>query len=124
LVLSPSNAQIAHRFSITAQDETYPYRYVTAEGSSTSIENADDATMRAIAVRYLGEERSLVRGGVGLAPSSKPASLALAAFFLVPPRSTDDAKRVAEDLRGRSTCWPHLFRVADYSRPRFATATY
>ncbi|BBZ16616.1 hypothetical protein MGAD_09510 [Mycolicibacterium gadium] len=46
----------AGRFSITAQDETYPYRYVTAEGSVTSIETADDATMRAIAVRYLGEE--------------------------------------------------------------------
>lgn len=48
----------AGRFSITAQDETYPYRYVTAEGSLTSIETADTATMRAIAVRYLGE-----RGG-------------------------------------------------------------
>lgn len=46
----------AGRFSITAQDETYPYRYVTAEGSLTSIETADDATMRVIAVRYLGEE--------------------------------------------------------------------
>jgi PPOX class probable F420-dependent enzyme len=46
----------AGRFSITAQDETYPYRYVTAEGSVTSIETADDASMRAIAIRYLGEE--------------------------------------------------------------------
>ncbi len=46
----------AGRFSITAQDETYPYRYVTAEGSVTSIETADEATMKAIAVRYLGEQ--------------------------------------------------------------------
>ncbi len=41
----------AGRFSITVQDETYPYRYVTAEGSVTSIETADEATMKAIAVR-------------------------------------------------------------------------
>ena len=47
----------AGRFSITAQDETFPYRYVTAEGSLISTEIADDATMSAIAVRYLGEER-------------------------------------------------------------------
>ena len=46
----------AGRFSITVQDETYPYRYVTADGSVTSIETADDATMMAIAARYLGEE--------------------------------------------------------------------
>lgn len=46
----------AQRFSIAVQDETYPYRYVTAEGPVTSIEQADDATMRAIAVRYLGED--------------------------------------------------------------------
>lgn len=46
----------ARRFSITVQDETYPYRYVTAEGPVISIDTADDATTRAIAVRYLGEE--------------------------------------------------------------------
>lgn len=46
----------ARRFSITVQDETYPYRYVTAEGSVTSIETADEAIMRTIAIRYLGEE--------------------------------------------------------------------
>jgi PPOX class probable F420-dependent enzyme len=45
----------AGRFAITAQDETPPYRYVTAEGSVTSVDPADDATVRAIAVRYLGE---------------------------------------------------------------------
>jgi len=46
----------AGRFSITVQDETFPYRYVTAEGSVVSIETADDASAKAIAVRYLGEE--------------------------------------------------------------------
>ena len=46
----------AGRLSITAQDETPPYRYVTAEGSVTAIDPADDATVRAIAVRYLGAE--------------------------------------------------------------------
>lgn len=45
----------AGRFSITAQDETPPYRYVTAEGPVTGIDRADDATTRAIAIRYLGE---------------------------------------------------------------------
>lgn len=46
----------ARRFSLTVQDETFPYRYVTAEGPVTAIEQADDATVRAIAVRYLGED--------------------------------------------------------------------
>jgi PPOX class probable F420-dependent enzyme len=45
----------AGRFSITAQDENPPYRYVTAEGDVTTIEPAEDAEARAIAVRYLGE---------------------------------------------------------------------
>ncbi|OBF98706.1 pyridoxamine 5'-phosphate oxidase [Mycobacterium sp. 852002-51152_SCH6134967] len=46
----------AGRFSITAQDEAPPYRYVTAEGDVTGIEPADDAIVREIAIRYLGEE--------------------------------------------------------------------
>jgi PPOX class probable F420-dependent enzyme len=46
----------AGRFSITAQDEQPPYRYVTAEGDVTSIGPADDAEVRRIAVRYLGEQ--------------------------------------------------------------------
>lgn len=45
----------AGRFAITVQDETPPYRYATAEGPVTSIDRADDATVRAIAIRYLGE---------------------------------------------------------------------
>lgn len=46
----------AGRFSITVQDETFPYRYVTAEGSLTSVATVDEDIMRAIAARYLGEE--------------------------------------------------------------------
>ncbi|WP_327119771.1 pyridoxamine 5'-phosphate oxidase family protein [Nocardia sp. NBC_01730] len=46
----------AGRFSLTAQVEQPPYRYVTVEGSVTGIEPATDATVRPIAVRYLGVE--------------------------------------------------------------------
>ncbi|WP_197505948.1 pyridoxamine 5'-phosphate oxidase family protein [Mycobacterium sp. 852014-52144_SCH5372336] len=46
----------AGRFSITAQDEAPPYRYVTAEGDVTGIEPAEDSIVREIAIRYLGEE--------------------------------------------------------------------
>jgi PPOX class probable F420-dependent enzyme len=46
----------AGRFSITAQDAQPPYRYVTAEGDVTSIAAAEDADVRQIAIRYLGEE--------------------------------------------------------------------
>lgn len=46
----------AGRFSITVQDEQPPYRYVTAEGDVTGIAAAEDADVRRIAVRYLGEE--------------------------------------------------------------------
>jgi len=46
----------AGRFSITVQDEQPPYKYVTAEGNVTGIDAADDTEMRAIAIRYLGED--------------------------------------------------------------------
>lgn len=46
----------AGRFTLTVQDEQPPYRYVTAEGDVTGIGPADATDMRAIAVRYLGEE--------------------------------------------------------------------
>ncbi|MBO0679075.1 pyridoxamine 5'-phosphate oxidase family protein [Mycolicibacterium sp. S2-37] len=46
----------AGRFSITAQDEQPPYKYVTAEGDVTGIAPAVDADVRTIAIRYLGEE--------------------------------------------------------------------
>lgn len=46
----------AGRFSITAQDEAPPYRYVTAEGDVTGISPAADADVRHLAIRYLGDE--------------------------------------------------------------------
>lgn len=46
----------AGRFSLTVQDEQPPYRYVSAEGDVTGIGAAEDAEVRALAVRYLGEE--------------------------------------------------------------------
>lgn len=45
----------AGRFSLTVQDEQPPYRYVSAEGDVTGIGPAEDAEVRALAVRYLGE---------------------------------------------------------------------
>jgi nitroimidazol reductase NimA-like FMN-containing flavoprotein (pyridoxamine 5'-phosphate oxidase superfamily) len=46
----------AGRFTLTAQQETPPYKYVTAEGDVTHTGPADEAESRAIAIRYLGEE--------------------------------------------------------------------
>ncbi len=46
----------AGRFSITVQDEDPPYKYVTAEGDVTNITPADDAEVRELAVRYMGQE--------------------------------------------------------------------
>ena len=46
----------AGRFSITVQDEDPPYKYVTAEGDVTGITPADDAEVRELAVRYMGQE--------------------------------------------------------------------
>lgn len=46
----------AGRFTLTAQVEEPPYRYVSVEGQVTAIEKATDATARPIAVRYFGEE--------------------------------------------------------------------
>lgn len=46
----------AGRFTITAQDEHPPYKYVTADGDVTFNGPADEAESRTIAIRYLGEE--------------------------------------------------------------------
>jgi PPOX class probable F420-dependent enzyme len=46
----------AGRFSITAQQEQPPYKYVTADGDVTWVGPADEAEARAVAIRYLGEE--------------------------------------------------------------------
>jgi PPOX class probable F420-dependent enzyme len=45
----------AGRFSLCAQDERPPYKYVTVEGP-VAVEDATDAERREIARRYLGAE--------------------------------------------------------------------
>ena len=60
----------AGRYSITAQEEQYPYKYVTAEGDVTDISAATDAEARQIAVRYLGEEAGNQFTDANLMPSS------------------------------------------------------
>ncbi|MDZ4265069.1 MAG: pyridoxamine 5'-phosphate oxidase family protein [Mycobacterium sp.] len=60
----------AGRFAITVQDEQPPYKYVTAEGDVTGIGPADDATVRAIAVRYLGQEAGGQFADENLTPTS------------------------------------------------------
>jgi PPOX class probable F420-dependent enzyme len=63
----------AGRFSITAQDEQPPYKYVTAEGDVTEIAPADEAEARKIAIRYLGEEA----GNQFADENSSPSSVAI-----------------------------------------------
>ncbi|OBA42857.1 pyridoxamine 5'-phosphate oxidase [Nocardia sp. 852002-20019_SCH5090214] len=60
----------AGRFSITAQVEQPPYRYVTAEGSVTAIDAASPEVVRAIAVRYLGPEEGAAFAEQNLGPDS------------------------------------------------------
>lgn len=60
----------AGRFSITAQDEQPPYKYVTAEGDVTGIDEATDAEVRQIAIRYLGEEAGNQFTDQNLTPTS------------------------------------------------------
>src|SRR3954452_17972182 len=44
----------AGRFSITAQDEQPPYKYITAEGGKPSMGPANTAGGRPLAIRYPG----------------------------------------------------------------------
>ena len=44
------------RFSLCAQTETPPYRYVTVEGSVSGVEDPTEAHSRQMAHRYLGAE--------------------------------------------------------------------
>ncbi|KAA0233277.1 MAG: pyridoxamine 5'-phosphate oxidase [Actinobacteria bacterium] len=46
----------AGRFSLCAQTEAPPYKYVSVEGPVTSTEVCDEPTRRAMAYRYLGPE--------------------------------------------------------------------
>jgi len=46
----------AHRFSLCAQTETQPYKYVSVEGPIVSIEPAElERDRRSLARRYLGD---------------------------------------------------------------------
>ncbi|WP_327147345.1 pyridoxamine 5'-phosphate oxidase family protein [Nocardia sp. NBC_01329] len=60
----------AGRFSLTAQVEKFPYRYVTVEGSVTGVETATVETARPIAVRYLGEEEGTAYTEQNIGPGS------------------------------------------------------
>lgn len=60
----------AGRFSITAQVEQPPYRYVTAEGTVTAVDAASSEVVRAIAVRYLGPEEGAAFAEQNLGPDS------------------------------------------------------
>lgn len=58
----------AGRFSLCAQDESLPYKYVTVEGLVNSVETADpENDLLPMATRYLGVEggRSYVDGSGG-----------------------------------------------------------
>ncbi|MQY30379.1 pyridoxamine 5'-phosphate oxidase family protein [Nocardia aurantia] len=60
----------AGRFSLTAQVEQPPYRYVTAEGPVVGIAAADPGTARAIADRYLGAAEGAEFTTANLGPES------------------------------------------------------
>jgi nitroimidazol reductase NimA-like FMN-containing flavoprotein (pyridoxamine 5'-phosphate oxidase superfamily) len=48
--------EVAGRFSLCAQTETAPYKYVSVEGPVTSVDTVDADERRAMARRYLGTE--------------------------------------------------------------------
>jgi len=60
----------AGRFAITVQDENPPYKYVTAEGDVTGIAPAEDAQVRELAVRYLGQQAGGQFAEQNLTPTS------------------------------------------------------
>ncbi|WP_378741800.1 pyridoxamine 5'-phosphate oxidase family protein [Nocardia brasiliensis] len=60
----------AGRFSLTAQVEQPPYRYVTVEGSVTAIEPATLEIARSIAVRYFGETEGTAYAEQGITDKS------------------------------------------------------
>jgi len=81
----------AGRFSLCAQTETPPYRYVSVEGPITAVENTVDADeRRAIAHRYLGAEF----GDLYLAATAQEAAESVV-FRMAPERwrTTDFGKQ-------------------------------
>lgn len=70
------------RFSLLAQVETPPYKYVSVEGRIVSIEQADiERDMRPIARRYLGKE-----GGDGFIEKMRSELADTAIFRMRPER--------------------------------------
>lgn len=60
----------AGRFSLTAQNEEPPYKYVTVEGDVTSIASSTLDEVIPIAVRYLGEDEGPQQARRNHTPSS------------------------------------------------------
>lgn len=48
--------ETSQRYSLCAQTEEAPYKYVTVEGPVTVVEEASDEAKRIMAHRYLGQE--------------------------------------------------------------------
>ncbi|MEC3913423.1 pyridoxamine 5'-phosphate oxidase family protein [Nocardia sp. CDC160] len=60
----------AGRFTLTAQVEEQPYRYVSVEGPVTGIELGTPETVGPIAIRYLGEAAGTAFTDQNLTPES------------------------------------------------------
>ena len=59
--------EAAGRFSVCAQTETAPYKYVSVEGPVSNVRPYGHGDILAMATRYLGEEggRAYAAGGTG-----------------------------------------------------------
>jgi nitroimidazol reductase NimA-like FMN-containing flavoprotein (pyridoxamine 5'-phosphate oxidase superfamily) len=80
----------AGRFSLCVQSESMPYRYVSVEGSITTVdETVSDEERRALAHRYLGAE-----GGDLYVASTAEQAAGSVAFRMAPQRwrTTDYGK--------------------------------
>jgi PPOX class probable F420-dependent enzyme len=60
----------AGRFSFTVQNEEPPYKYVSVDGDVTFVGPADEAEVRKIAIRYLGDEAGNKFADENSSPSS------------------------------------------------------
>src|SRR5687767_11458292 len=62
VVTGPASAKgralaAAGRYSLTVQDESLPYKYVSVEGPVTEVRPVDlDADLRPLSIRYLGDD--------------------------------------------------------------------
>ena len=57
------------RLSLVAQQEALPYRYVSVEGTVSSIAPTADDELLAMAVRYLGEEQGAQYAAASTGPN-------------------------------------------------------